>query len=111
MRRSGAVLLAASQAVPHLPGGPPPSRAVCFRPLQAFVRGQHLVLIDFVLTLVLYLGGKKEQEQTDKAVAQTVSLKSLAGWKLCDFLKRLGSCLLMYLLGRLLPAPIADCKF
>ena len=63
MRRSGAVLLAASQAVPHLPGGPPPSRAVCFRPLQAFVRGQHLVLIDFVLTLVLYLGGKKEQEQ------------------------------------------------
>ena len=36
-----------------------PSESRCFCPLQAFVHGQYLVLVDFVLTLALYLGGKK----------------------------------------------------
>lgn len=48
----------------RLPGRAPsprrsPSESRCFCPLQAFVHGQYLVLVDFVLTLALYLGGKK----------------------------------------------------
>ena len=45
----------------RLPGRAPsprrsPSESRCFCPLQAFVHGQYLVLVDFVLTLALYLG-------------------------------------------------------
>lgn len=65
-----------------------------------------------MLTLVLYLGGKKEQEQIDKELAQTVRLTSLwlAG-SYVIFSKGLGLVCYLYLLGRLLPATIADCKF